>query len=278
LSATSLVSSAGAQARESAIAPNEWVTVEVIAKGESVTVKVNGAVVAQYRDERNQFARSGHIALHQDANAVIEFRKVEIDDLSAPRPKDDLPPIDLPKGGAFVPLFNGIDVNGWKVFDNQQNGWRVVDGILIGSGNASSRLHSPRGDYKNFHLRVEARVGDQSAGGVFVRAPFSPFKGYEAKLNATHQHPNKTGSLEAHFPGKPVNLVSVDAPPVPFGAWFTMEVIAQGKRLTVIIDGKTTADYANVDDEYMAGHIALAHFARSTIEFRKIEVKELPAP
>jgi hypothetical protein len=283
LTATSFLSTTMTRARETPAAPGEWFLLEVVAKGDLVTVKVNGVMVADFQDTKRQFARTGHIALHQDANAVIEFRKVEIDDLSAPKveaappPRKVDPPAKEPNEGGFVPLFNGKDLAGWKTFGKDDNNWRVENGILIGSGKTVSRLHSPRDDYQNFHLRVEACIHDLSAAGVIVRAPFSPFKGYQALINSTHPAANKTGGLEAHVPGKPINLVSVTDPPVPFGAWFTMEIIVQGKRITVLVNGKTTADFADVDDAYRSGHVALRHEPNSTIEFRKIEIKELPA-
>ena len=42
---------------------------------------MNDAIVAEFRDDAGQFARDGHIVLHQDANGVLEFRKVEVKEL-----------------------------------------------------------------------------------------------------------------------------------------------------------------------------------------------------
>jgi hypothetical protein len=78
LQATSLTTTSRAAAEEVPAAPGEWAVLEVLARGERINVLVNGKAVAEIVDEMRQFARSGHIALHQDANAVIEFRKVEI--------------------------------------------------------------------------------------------------------------------------------------------------------------------------------------------------------
>src|SRR5437763_755400 len=82
----------------------------------------------------------------------------------------------------WVQLFNGKDLTGWKLHDKLSPGiaevipiekggklvgydgklkdgkvvhlWRVEDGVLIGSG-PPSHLFSQRGDYQNFHYRVE---------------------------------------------------------------------------------------------------------------------------
>ena len=71
--------------------------------------------------------------------------------------------------------------------------------MLIGSGPATSHLYTERDDYKDFHLRVEARINDGGNSGVFFRTPFSPTpkwpSGYEAQINSTHSDVHKTGSL-----------------------------------------------------------------------------------
>jgi hypothetical protein len=44
------------------------------------------------------------------------------------------------------------------------------------------------------------------------------------------------------------------------------------------LDGKTTADYTDTKRRFDSGHIALQQLNAQTVcEFRKIEVKELPA-
>ena len=62
---------------------------------------------------------------------------------------------------------------------------------------------------------------------------------------------------------------------VPTGKWFTEELIVEGDRLVVKVNGKTTADYHDVRP-IEQGHIALQlHDAKTKVEFRKIEIQEL---
>ena len=68
-----------------------------------------------------------------------------------------------PPATSFVPLFNGKDKTGWKTHPSQKGNWRVVNGVLTGSGPATTHLYTVRGDYRSFHLRVESRIND---GGV----------------------------------------------------------------------------------------------------------------
>jgi serine/threonine protein kinase len=179
----------------------------------------------------------------------------------------------------FVPLFNGKDTKGWKTHPKQRGNWHVEKGVLIGSGPATSHLYSSRGNYKNFHLRVEARINDGGNSGLYFRAAFGPIlppnnprflQGYEAQINATHGDPKKTGSL--------IGLVNVAQAPHKPNEWFTEEVIAQGNHLVINVNGKTTADYTDDKRLYTSGHIALQQLdAGTVVEFRKIEIKELPA-
>jgi hypothetical protein len=131
-------------------------------------------------------------------------------------------------------------------------------------------------------LRVEARINDGGNSGLFFRAPFGPIwpesdpsvpLGYEAQINSTHGDPNKTGSLYDAPEGA---IVSVTESPVPPGKWFTQEVIVQGNRIIIKINGKTLTDYTDEKKRYKSGHLALQqHNPQTVVEFRKIEIQEL---
>jgi FKBP-type peptidyl-prolyl cis-trans isomerase FkpA len=155
----------------------------------------------------------------------------------------------------------------------------VENGVLIGSGPAISHLYSSRDDYKDFHLRVEARINDGGNSGVDFRSPFGPQlpanepgypAGYEAQINSTQKDPNKTGSL---YDGGDI-LVGVPKSPVPAGEWFTLEVIAEGNHIVIKVNGQKTADYTDDKWRHISGHLVLKQdFPQTVAEFRKIEIK-----
>jgi peptidylprolyl isomerase len=71
------------QIKESAIVPGEWFTLEVVAKGNHIEIKWNGKTMAEYTDEERPGYARGHIALQQhDPGTMVEFRKVEIKELT----------------------------------------------------------------------------------------------------------------------------------------------------------------------------------------------------
>lgn len=210
----------------------------------------------------------------------------------------------------WVSLFNGKDLTGWKlhpepnpraitaVLPKEADGklaayyarttdgaevplWRVEDGIMIGSGPAS-HLFSERGDYVNFHYRIEAMINDRGNSGAYFRTAFGGGfpSGYEAQIDATHSDPVRTGSL---YPAGGLSqfrdqiTVLNDAPHKP-DEWFTLEVINNGAQITIKIDGKTTCDWKDPEHRYTQGHFALqGHDPGTVVKFRKIEVRELPA-
>src|SRR5262249_5142322 len=80
-----------------------------------------------------------------------------------------------------------------------------------------------------------------------------------------------TGSL-MHFP----NTVITDRLVAP-GDWFTLEVVADGYHFVIKTNGKKTVDFIEPDRKYHSGHLAVQVLDPPTvIEFRKIEIKELP--
>lgn len=174
------------------------------------------------------------------------------------------------KDDGWVQLFNGKNLSGWKTTDEEPGNWRVENGVLIGSGKQRSHLFSQRGNYANFHFLVEAKINDKGNSGQYFRTRFGPGypDGYEAQINSTHANAEKTGSLY----GK----VKVAAMLVPANTWFTQEVIANGNRILIKVNGKTTVDFIDEDESYNEGHFAIQQLPGTVIAIKKIAVRELP--
>lgn len=176
---------------------------------------------------------------------------------------------------AWVPLFNGKDLTGWEVFPKGTGPWKVEKGILIGTGPKGSHLFTKKGTYRNFRYRIEAKISDKGNSGQYFRTQFGPGypKGYEAQINSTHPDPVKTGSLYGFVAVKEM-LIKPDA-------WFTQEVIADKNHIIIKVNGKTTVDFVDKNNTYKQGRFALQLHdptggVETTVQFRKIEVMELP--
>jgi WD40 repeat protein len=248
--------------------------------GKHVTIRVNNVTTVD--DNFPSLPDEGIIAWQFHGTRPprsVTFRIVEFTDLSASASAD-----------GFVPLFNGKDKTEWRTHPTQPGDWRIVKGtngdVLTGSGTMKlkqgSHLFSERGDYKDFHLRVQARINNGGNSGVYFRTQFGPGfpKGYEAQINSTHGDPIKTGSLYPSFNAKLTkeqrDKLIVYAMLVRPDEWFTLEVIAQGNHIVIKVNDKPTVDFVDESNAYTKGHIALQqHDPQTVCEFRRIEIKEL---
>ncbi len=179
-------------------------------------------------------------------------------------------PIPPPTAGQFIPLFNGVDLTGWATGTGGVGNWKVVDGAITCSGKAS-HLFTARDDFDDFHLRVEAKINDVGNSGVYCRALKNVGfpTGYEAQIALA-----KSG--QAYRTGSLYNLVKVAEDFVSPDTWFTMEVIAVGPRIRILLDGKEMVNHVDAKSAHTKGHIALQHHdALTKVSFRKVEIKPL---
>jgi hypothetical protein len=185
-----------------------------------------------------------------------------------PKTVDPKPtPAPSPRTGEWVALFNSKDLTGWHVPEGGTGKWTVQEGMIVSSGPASY-LFSERGDYQDFHLRAEVQINDRGNSGLFFRTQEGPGlpKGYEAQINATHHDPQKTGSL--------FNIAKVTSLLHRPGEWFTLEVIAEGEHIVILVNDKKVVDVN--DSKYQKGHIALQqHGTETVVKFRRLEIKEM---
>ena len=191
----------------------------------------------------------------------------------------------------FVSLFDGKTLDGWV---GSTTGYAVEDGAIVcltGKGGGGNLFTAK--EYANFVLRFEFQLTSGANNGLGIRAPLKgnvAYAGMElqvldnsaerwAKLKDYQYH----ASVYGVAPAKRGHLK-------PVGEWNTQEVICNGRRVKVVLNGTVIVD---VDlDEVSAkgtldhrphpglkrttGHIGfLGHGSR--VAFRNLRIKELPA-
>ncbi len=184
----------------------------------------------------------------------------------------------------FIPLFNGKNLDGWKINEKPET-FSVEDGRMIVHGDRSHLFYDgsvENHDFKNFHLRVELKTHPGANSGVYFHTEFQetgwPAKGFETQVNNTHKDPKKTAGLYA--------VMDNFTAPAEDNTWFVMEVIVEGKHVITKVDGKVITDFTEptppTPPEKMPGrflsHGTFAiqgHDPGSMVEYRKIEVKPL---
>lgn len=183
----------------------------------------------------------------------------------------------------FESLFDGTTLAGWKASENVDS-WKVVDGAIVCHGPRSHLFYvgpdaAKPADFTNFHLKAEVMTRPNSNAGIFFHTAFQPEGwpqvGYEMQVNNSFaKDPVRTGSI--------YNVVKNFMPPAKDDTWFTQELIVEGKRITVIVDGETLFEF--VEPEGVTGTRKLSHgtFALqahdpgSEVHFRNLRVKRLP--
>ncbi len=182
-------------------------------------------------------------------------------------------------------LFDGKTLDGWKAVDNEE-GFRVEEGAIVGGGGPMAHLFyvGPVGnhDFKNFELKMQVKTKAGSNGGIFFHTEPQTGalkKGYEAQVSTTHKDLRRTGSL----------LVIQDnsTSPVEDDQWFDYDILVDGKRIVLKIDGETTVDYTEPENPERPkgregrvlshGQIALqGHDPDSRVYYRHIRIRLLP--
>ncbi|MGA8624140.1 MAG: DUF1080 domain-containing protein [Pseudolabrys sp.] len=169
----------------------------------------------------------------------------------------------------WITLFDGKSLDGWDQVG--ESNWRVEDGAIVVdkmAGKEAGYLVSKK-PFKNFIVRVEFWPSDDANSGIYFRC-LDPKKitdrtCYEANIFDQRQDPSYgTGAITRY--------VEVNPMPKAGGKWNTYEVTANGRDITVVLNGQMTAKLRNgMFDE---GPIVLQHGAGG-IKFRKIEVRPL---
>src|SRR6266545_1948571 len=203
----------------------------------------------------------------------------------------------------FTPLFNGKDLTGW-VYGTRRGApnktgecYQVANGVLFTTKEDGGNLFTEK-EYADFILRFEFKLTENANNGIGIRAPL---EGDVAYVGMEIQVLDDSGSqytnlLPGQYHGSIYRVVPAKRGfQKPVGEWNSEEIRAQGRHITVILNGTTIVD-ANLDDvkdeevlkehrdlskpegsrgiANTKGHIGLlGHGAR--VEFRNIRVKEL---
>lgn len=176
----------------------------------------------------------------------------------------------------WINLFDGKDLNGWKLSDTNRSKVHVEDGKIV-MGGPTSHLFTDW-QFKNFILEADVMTTPGSNSGIYFHTHYQasgfPNTGYESQVNVSHRDPVKTGSL--------YHVVKLYKTPAKDNEWWKQTIIVEGKHITVKINNETVVDYTEPEDvgdrheKLGCGSFALqAHDPKSVTYFRNIRVKPL---
>ena len=143
-----------------------------------------------------------------------------------------------PLWGDPVSPFDGKTLNGWSLRDPKAKmGWAAADGelqVVEPKGNADLVT---AGVFQDMKLHLEFNVEPHSNSGVYLRGRYE-IQILDDKSKATEEH--GCGALYSRI------APSVDATK-PAGEWQTFDITFVGRRLTVVLNGKTIQDGVTVE-------------------------------
>ncbi|HEX4948766.1 MAG TPA: DUF1080 domain-containing protein [Blastocatellia bacterium] len=189
----------------------------------------------------------------------------------------------------FVSLFDGKSLSGWKLVKGHGPGYVVKEGTIVCPADGGGNLYTEK-EYANFAFRFEFKVEPGGNNGVGIRAPYegdAAYQGMEIQI-LDDQHEKYKGKIksEQHH-GSIYDVIPARTGFLkPAGEWNTEEIMANGSRIRVTLNGViiVDADLNTVREAEVlkkhpglknkTGHIGfLGH--GSLVEFRNIRIKTL---
>ena len=218
----------------------------------------------------------------------------------------------------FVSLFNGRDFTGWKVPEGDNGHWKVVDGVIDydaqSEASGDKNLWSAE-EFGDFTLNVDWRIKETPYlnPNVPIILPDGTHKRDETGAPIRTTVPDSDSGIFLRGTGKAqVNIwcwpvgsgevygyrmdqnmpAEVRAGVTPrlhadrhIGEWNRFEITVHGDRLTVVLNGETVIENAQLPGIPPRGPIALQHHGSmrdgewqgppSLVQFRNISIKKL---
>jgi len=185
----------------------------------------------------------------------------------------------------WVSLFNGKDLTGWKVNENQET-FSLKDGAIVAHGNRSHCFYVGdfnNHEFRNFELQVDVMTEPGSNGGIYILTEYQdeswPKKGFEIQVNNTYNtDPRKSFSI--------YEVQDVKEQVAQDGKWFTEDITVKDNTITVKYKGKIMSQWTQPSDwngvkEFPGrrigpGTIALqGHDPKSTVHYKNIRIRLL---
>ena len=167
--------------------------------------------------------------------------------------------------GGWTTLFNGSTLDGWNPIGDAN--WELVDGA-VQADSGSGFLVTPE-SYGDFELTLQYWVNEPANSGIFIRCAdpetVTDTNSYEVNIYDTRADQTyRTGGI-VHL-AAPASVVNSP------GQWNTYEIVAQGPRLRVWLNGAQMIDVE--DSQFADGPIAL-QYGLGVVKFRNVMIRGL---
>jgi hypothetical protein len=194
-----------------------------------------------------------------------------------------------PGNPGFTTLFNGKGLAGWKLVEPEGRGYIVENGLLECPSDGGGNLFTEK-EYANFVFRFEFKLEEGSNNGIGIRAPYegdAAYQGMEIQI-LDHDAPRYRGKLRpAQYHGSIYDVIPAKTGFLkPTGQWNSEEITANGRQITIKLNGHTIVD-ANLDSvtdpavlkkhpglARTTGHVGFLGHGPARVWFRNVRIKD----
>ncbi|MBT3200042.1 MAG: DUF1080 domain-containing protein [Phycisphaerales bacterium] len=137
----------------------EWNEYEIICRGNHVAIYLNGFPTVELIDnDLKNRTLEGFLCLqiHAGPPMIVDFKDIKLKTFDA-------------EYGPAVRLFNGKDLSGWAMKDDQKDTWGVKDGAMTDKGKPFGFIATEK-DYTNYVLRLQVKHLKKTNSGVLLRS------------------------------------------------------------------------------------------------------------
>ncbi len=181
----------------------------------------------------------------------------------------------------WVSLFNGEDLEGWKVTKENPGTFKVEDGMIVVDGDRAHLFYDGSvsdHNFTDFELKLDIMTTPNSNSGVYFHTEYQaegwPVKGYESQVNNSYDSdPRRTASLYSFDDNTEFT--------VPDEEWFTMTIRVEGNHIQISVNDSLITDFTEPEglerpQKLSSGTFALqGHDPESLVYYKNIRVREL---
>jgi hypothetical protein len=249
--------------------------------------------------------RKGYICLESEGSEC-HFRNLKIKELPSTKPTAAE---TASEALAFVPMYTGLELNGWKKTEGHAGHWQPKNWILAYDGKSEAAEPQDKHlwtekEYGDFQMVVDWRltgkpvkkkypvvlpsgedklgddgqpvmieVDDAGNSGILLRGS------EEAQLNICC-YPVGSGEITAFRTNKQLSpeiraaCTPKERADAPLGQWNRFVITVKGDRVTVVLNGKTILENAQLPGLASRGPIGLQHH-NEPLEFANLFIREL---
>ncbi|MEV0624767.1 ThuA domain-containing protein [Nonomuraea wenchangensis] len=177
----------------------------------------------------------------------------------------------------YTALYNG-STTGWS--QAGPGSFANSDATLTSQGGMGMLWYNAK-EFRSYSVKLDWRMTGDSNSGVIVGFPATSDPqaaldtGYEVQIDATDTPDKTTGAI---YGFKAADIAARDAALNPPGQWNTYELLVEGERLQVFLNGTRINDFTNTDPvrSLQQGYLGIQnHGSGDVVSFRNIRVKEL---